>query len=336
MTTAELKNLFEKDYNRREWTNALQEIFHISDIHNTPHPIALGENTFDASAMELGFFETSEGLLVGVYEVSITPCLRLDRNKVGLRNLLRKVYTRDADAALIVFSQGGTWRFTYASELTVENKDTGKRERRQTDPKRYTYIFGKNKFCRTAAERFASLKTTELFASQVSIKEIEKAFSVETLTKDFYKDLFIWYQWALSDDDGFAVTFPNDTSTESDDRKIDEHTIRLITRLMFVWFIKQKNLIPEQIFQVTELKKILKDFDPLSKKSGNYYNAILQNLFFATLNRAINDREFAKLGSFHEQKEHFGIKTMFRNNENGSWFNQSNEEVLKLFRKVPF
>lgn len=336
MTTSDLKIIFEKEYNRAEWTNALREIFHIRDLHISPQEVNLGENTFGASAFELGSFETSEGLLVGLYEINITPELRLDHNKVGLRNLMRKVYSNDGDAALMVFTQGHTWRFTYASELTVINKETGKREARQTDPKRFTYIFGENQFCRTATDRFAGIKPTDQFAIKVSIKEIEKAFSVDTLTKDFYKDLFTWYQWALSDNDGFAVTFPNDTSTEDDDRKIDEHIIRLITRLIFVWFIKQKNLIPEQIFQTSELKNILKDFDPVSKTTGNYYNAILQNLFFATLNRAINDRQFAKIGPFHEQKEHFGIKTLFRNAENGSWFNQTNEEVLQLFRKVPF
>ena len=336
MNTADLKTIFEKEYDRTEWTIALREIFHIQDLRITPEEVDLGENTFGATALELGSFETSEGLLVGIYEVNITPELRLSRNKVGLRNLMRKVYCNDGDAALMVFTQGHTWRFTYASELTVVNNETGKREARQTDPKRYTYVFGKNQFCRTAADRFTGIKSTDLFSEKISIKEIEKAFSVETLTKDFYKDLFIWYQWALAEDDGFAVTFPNDTSTESDDRKIDEHAIRLITRLMFVWFIKQKNLIPEQIFQISELNNILKDFDPLSKTNGNYYNAILQNLFFATLNRTINDRQFAKIGPFHEQKEHYGIKTLFRDSENGSWFNKTNEEVLQLFRKVPF
>lgn len=42
-----------------------------------------------------------------------------------------------------------------------------------------------------------------------------------------------------------------------------------------------------------------KDFDPNSETDGTFYNAILQNLFFATLNREIKDekgdvRRFAK------------------------------------------
>ncbi|MBF4212279.1 hypothetical protein EI533_31950, partial [Pseudomonas donghuensis] len=81
---------------------------------------------------------------------------------------------------------------------------------------------------------------------------------------------------------------------------IETKVIRLITRIMFVWFIKQKDLVPSKLFDVEFLKGVLKDFNPQDAANGNYYNAILQNLFFATLNRAIvdedgNKRRFASL-----------------------------------------
>ena len=56
---------------------------------------------------------------------------------------------------------------------------------------------------------------------------------------------------------------------------------------MFVWFIKQKDLVPQRIFDIDYLQTILKEFDPYSQTVGNYYNAILQNLFFATLNNRL-------------------------------------------------
>jgi len=338
MTADELKNLFEKEYDRKEWTKALVDIFHIRSLYEMPQKIELGANDYGAAAFELGYFETTEGLQVGIYEVCISTAKKLDRNKAGLRQLMRKVFKVDNDAALIVFTQGSTWRFTYASELTLINKETGLRERRQTDSKRYTYLLGRGQQCRTATERFSGLKSSsDLFSeNKISITEIEKAFSVETLTKQFYKELFDWYQWALSDNDGFAVTYPNDTSISSDDRKIEEHLIRLITRLMFVWFIKQKNLVPDEIFNKDALASLLKEFDPLSKSEGNYYNAILQNFFFATLNKSIKDRAFANDGEYHDRKEHYGIKSLLRNPKGDSWFNVTNDEILQLFSKAPF
>ena len=318
MTTDQLKTLFEKEYNRTEWTSALLDIFHIQDLHIVPHSVELGENNFNASALELGFFETAEGLLVGIYEVEIKSDLRLDRNKVGLRNLMRKVYTNDADAALMVFSQGDTWRFTYASELTVENKETGKREPRQNDPKRYTYIFGQNRSCRTAAERFASLRTsTDLFETRISIKEIEKAFSVDTLTKDFYRDLSNWYFWALT-----KVKFPSNTDT-ADELNNATSLIRLITRLIFVWFMKHKGLIPNELFDKEAIDKLLNYNDVTG---STYYKAILQNLFFATLNTPLKDDNRTFVRRQTGNQDYYRYQRFFRNKD----------RFLELTRDIPF
>lgn len=138
--------------------------------------------------------------------------------------------------------------------------------------------------------------------------------------------MFKWYQWTLTTEVG--ITFPNDTATSDDDRiKLEEQMIRLITRLLFVWFIKQKHLVPDELFKTDKLSEILKDFDPNSTSNGSYYNAILQNLFFATLNKAVIEREFAKLVDKRD------IKTRYRYAE---MFTISEEEVLNLFRPIPF
>ncbi|MBP5366365.1 MAG: N-6 DNA methylase [Bacteroidales bacterium] len=159
----------------------------------------------------------------------------------------------------------------------------------------------------------------------------QKVFSTELLTKQFYNELFEWYKWAISKNIG--AYFPNSTDTSDDDfENIDKHTIRLITRLMFVWFIKQKDLVPEILFDAKELKTILKNFDPQSKTEGNYYNAILQNLFFATLNRAIEDENGNRRGFAHLKGQR-DVKTLYRYEE---MFSISEAEVIELFGPVPF
>lgn len=259
------------------------------------------------------------------FDITLKNSVQLSQSRVYIQQLLRQIM-QTYSAALIIFhytDNQGDWRVSYISK--------GSNATDATSAKRYTYLMGENQKCRTAADRFATLMNKEKTEANIT-----EAFSVEALTRDFYKELFAWYQLALSYDQGFAVTYPNDTSTEADDRKIDEHLIRLITRLMFVWFIKQKKLVPEKIFKINELQHIITNFDPLSKNSGNYYNAILQNLFFATLNRPISEREFANLGSFQEQREHYGIKTLFRDAKEGSWFKLTKEEIINLFNGVPF
>ena len=162
------------------------------------------------------------------------------------------------------------------------------------------------------------------------MSDITAAFSVETLTKQFYKDLFEWYQWAVEPTSN--ITFPNNTTTEDDDRDdIETKIIRMITRIMFVWFIKQKNLVPDRIFDINFLSTILKDFDPYSISIGNYYNAILQNLFFGTLNRAIKDED-GNTRKFATSSKR-DIKTLYRYAE---MFSIHEQEVIEMFAEIPF
>ena len=106
----------------------------------------------------------------------------------------------------------------------------------------------------------------------------------EELNKQFYRKLFAWYEWAKE-----IATFPTD---ENRTLKPEEHIIRLITRLLFIWFIKEKGLVTNELFNKAQIQDLLKedDFD----NGDSYYRAVLQNLFFATLNTEINKRAFSK------------------------------------------
>lgn len=160
-------------------------------------------------------------------------------------------------------------------------------------------------------------------------KKWQKVFNTVVLTKRFYEELFAWFQWAVEETSN--VTFPGDANYPEDGRRnIEERVISLITRLLFVWFIKQKGLVPECIFKVDSLKKILRHFDEKSETQSEYYQAILQNLFFATLNRPIIEdgerRDFAKSTSKDSTN-------LYRYAE---LFEISETEVIDLFSNVPF
>ena len=150
-------------------------------------------------------------------------------------------------------------------------------------------------------------------------------FDTKILNKEFYKELFAWYEWAISETSG--IKYPNDPKAIKEERQLEKQIIRLITRVLFVWFIKQKGLVPNNLFEETELQKILIDFQANSSENGNYYNAILQNLFFATLNKEITERAFAK------EKNSRDVKTLYRYAE---MFSISEEKVIELFKPVPF
>jgi len=153
----------------------------------------------------------------------------------------------------------------------------------------------------------------------------QEVFSVNILNKKFFEELTNWYFWAMD-----KVQFPDDIEKKKDVRNAT-NLIRLITRVIFIWFIKEKHLVSSDLFNEVYLDKILKDFNK-NKKSVNYYQAILQNLFFGTLNQKMDERDFAE---DHDRKNKLdqGIKNKYRYLNK---FTISKKEVFELFINVPF
>ena len=321
------KEIIESKYNREAWQQLLHDIF-LNNVSFWRSPKEVKANSRLAkSALNLGKISLSDGEALAIYEVELSDKVDIERNRAGIRDMLTKDWRDMGYAGAFMFcyrKNESILRFSYVSETWGFNKK-GDYEKLSTNTKRYTYLLGEGRGCRTAIEQFGALKNSKL-----ALSDVTAAFSVEALTKQFYKDLYEWYQWAV--DPASGVYFPNNTSTEADDREdIETKIIRLITRIMFVWFIKQKGLVPNKIFDVDFLETILKDFDPNSAVVGNYYNAILQNLFFGTLNRAIEDEQGNKRKFATNVKK--DIKTLYRYAE---MFTIREDEVIKLFSEVPF
>jgi len=320
------KEIIESKYNRESWQQLLHDIFlNKVTFHNSPGKVHVSSH-LAKEALNLGYIKLSDGLTIAIYEVELSDNVDIERNRRGIRDMLTTDWrTNHAGAFMFCYRKNESiLRFSYVSETWGFNKQ-GEYEKISTDTKRYTYLLGEGRGCHTAIKQFGKLKE-----SKQALTDITEAFSVETLTKQFYKDLFEWYQWAI--DDSTQVTFPNNITTEDDDRDdVEKKVIRMITRIMFVWFIKQKELVPNRIFDIEYLSTILKEFDPYSTTVGNYYNAILQNLFFATLNCAIED-ENGNTRKFATSTKR-DVKTLYRYAE---MFSISEQEIVNLFSEVPF
>jgi adenine-specific DNA-methyltransferase len=153
-----------------------------------------------------------------------------------------------------------------------------------------------------------------------------KVLDISILNKKFFQELSNWYFAAMDE-----VSFPDDLEKNKEIRNATS-LIRLITRVIFIWFIKEKQLVPASLFRKDFVAGILKDFNKTSK-SHNYYNAILQNLFFGTLNQKMEERKFAKEGDIKTNIEEYVVKNLFCY---ANLFKISEEEVLALFKDVPF
>ena len=158
-----------------------------------------------------------------------------------------------------------------------------------------------------------------------TVGDIEKAFAIikeqlyqseiarQAVSNEFYIKIRNWYYWT--------------TGTNS---KIDsEYALRLVVRLLFCYFLCEKGLISNELFDERFLQNHLKE-----DEENGYYNAVLRNLFFHCLNTPMAERLSIKTKIEHENqiKNVKGIKELFAKIPflNGGLFNEHDEDDIPL------
>lgn len=308
---------FNKRYNRTEFVDFLQHKFLPEDFLVETTSIDIKRETkYICAITKLG---SSETLDLVVYEVrhNSTQDARVGLSKAAFRFLADEWESR----ALVLFvpeNNDTNYRF---SLITIDLNETeeGRLQRIYSNPRRYSYYLGEG------IAYYTPNKYLNNLGRVTSEKDLTERFSVEVLTKAFYQELSDWYAWAVK-----IIRFPNKLDDKNDDDKYNaEAAIRLVTRLIFVWFLKQKQLIPEEFFDEDYIREnLIEDFNPNTKvdlfyKSyeSKYYKAILQNLFFAMLNSPItkegdselSERHFRSGRGDYDNNKLMRYETMFKN-----------------------
>ena len=174
----------------------------------------------------------------------------------------------------------------------------------------------------------AELHRVHGFRSFVELHQAwQKTLDSSELNKKFFKEIANWYFWAVN-----QVVFPPDAGP--DETRNATSVIRLITRLIFVWFLKEKGLVPDELFDTRALKALLTWDDP---QESTFYKAILQNLFFATLNQEMNmpqqphNRKFRGARA-SGQSQHYMIHNVYRYER----YFRDPQAAVALFANIPF
>lgn len=269
-------------------------------------------NTDNFSAgLKLGELALDDGtLLVCAFEAKQELSERSGKKaqyELG-KKILKETQT---DAGIFIYhNQAGSFRFSliYANYL-------GKK-RDWSAFRRFTYFVGSDLTNKTFKQRIGE-------GDFSSLEKIKDVFSVEKVTKEFYGDIANWYFWAVD-----HSTFPKDALAEKDGKNIA--IIRLITRIIFIWFMKERGLVPKDLFDEKNITSILKS---ISADDSTYYTAILQNLFFATLSTKKDERKFrSEIRGYKGYNPDFGNQNVFRFQE----FFKNPEKLKDYFGEIPF
>lgn len=292
---------FDQPYNRHEFVSFLRQHFLPENgfvQEETPVAFPIQTQYCCDIATKLG---TCQSLDLVIYEIRhhSKSDARVGMSKEAFRLLANEF----EDKALVIFvpeDNADNYRLSFIEITLHQDEDSSRIKKTYSNPRRYSYYLGKG------IAWYTPNKYLNEAGRVTSIEDLRNRFSVEVLTKSFYQELADWYAWVVK-----IIRFPNKLNDPTDDDKFNaESTIRLVTRLIFVWFLKQKYLIPNEFFDRDYIKNnLLEDFNPEYNPSlfynageSKYYKAILQNLFFAMLNSPITKEGETELSERHFRK----------------------------------
>ncbi len=297
--------LLESPYNRDEYLHAISTTLpfqeHIRPIHLHDKRVV--------SFVSLGEVKLKEGSILSVFEVVTLLKSSIAYNRVFLRNLItdRLVYL-SGGLCVHVNGKGQRWQFSF---VYLESRHIN-----HSVSRRFTYHFGKGTQVHNASRQLQKI------SKDSTLNDIKSAFSVEPLKKEFFCNISTWYELATQ-----SVNFPNDEHIHD---HIPKGIIRMLARLLFIWLLKEEGLINSLFFDKASLQSIIKWELPSS-----YYKAVLQNLFFATLNCPVADRAFrGSKTAPHITSTNYGITNLYRYKD---YFTiKRTKDIIMLFRSVPF
>jgi len=240
----------------------------------------------------LGTFTSSDNEKLDVLIVHLTSETKLARARTAIRNFVaHHLKTRDEkDAALVAFVSPSEkqWRFSYVKmEYATIEKESGRVgvETRLTPARRFSYIVGEGESCHTAQTRFLSLLQDT--KNDPKLADIEEAFSVEAVTKEFFKryvELFENIHQALE------KLIKKDKSIRDEFQSRNVNTVdfakKLMGQIVFLYFLQKKGWLGVEKGKDwgTGPHDFLRRLAEGEYGAyANYFNDVLEPLFYDTL-----------------------------------------------------
>jgi hypothetical protein len=200
--------------------------------------------------------------------------------RVGLSRetfALMKKYGIGKSLAAYYSPASQNWRLSLVtSDLQLDEK--GKVKRAFSNPRRYSFLLGKEAKIHTARAMLEQKGRVAGFPDLLS------RFSLEVVNKEFYAQIARLYTRLVG---GMRLEGAAETAYESElslpgnpELPVrEEFAVRLLGRAVFAWFLKKKGLIPEGLLSVSDFAE-----------HGGYYHKRVEPLFFQALNTPHEER----------------------------------------------
>lgn len=290
MKRDKLKDILQSNYNRGEWRNVLTFLSGNKNLLKPrlePKEIVLTTQkatNIVKHLFELGTLETTDGVTLPIFEIELQDNIKIEYNKVGVNQLIKEYILKDAGKGAIATyhyadEDKTEWRFSFiskfgGSEFFDEVEDV------ETNPKKYTYIFGTPEEHRTALERLYNLEQ-----SRFRLEDFFEAFNVEPVSNNFfkeYKNFYLDFVSHLSSNDQCKEVFEAE-NTEDVEKDIRNFVKRLLGRIVFLYFLQKKHWLGASNTSYTDGDTNFL-FNLFEADKEEFYTNWLSKLFFSALN----------------------------------------------------
>ena len=243
-----------------------------------------------------------------IFDITVGSQIQMARNRVGIQQLIRRIMdTHSLAFMLFHYEDGGVenqesweWRFTFCHKGASQT-DT-------TSSKRFTFLLGPGQHCRTATDNFQRLIDKR---GVVEVKDIEDAFSVEALNKEFFDKYrqhyatFVEYitgkryvkqggKWEEK-----QVSEPNAQLREQfcgDEKRVRDYVKKLLGRIVFLHYLQRKGWLgvpSDKAWGDGDRSFIQHLYEYATEaQQSDFITSVLSPLFYEALNtdrRADND-----------------------------------------------
>ncbi len=207
---------------------------------NSPRKEFTNFSSHIESSTHVGNYTSPDNKKIIVMAVELKSQTYVENSRSTQRSYAKKlIENANADAALVAFYTLGDprWRLSFVRldyEMKIENGKL-KTAENMTPARRYSFLVGKDEPCHTAIERFRLF--LEKHDSNPTLDDLENAFSVEAVTKEFFElycEKFLQLREALEKNADFVeeAKLHNYTSTQ--------FAKKLMGQIVFLYFLQKK------------------------------------------------------------------------------------------------
>jgi len=275
ITIREAEEILKKEYHIDNFTYMIEDLI-LPDFRADKHEVYFKNNIFE-SVTELGYSQQCE---VTVFEVLLKDGAQ-NRRVAITQEMFRILRGQGINNAIVAFANADKRNYRLSLLTSKYEFDGNKVVKVLSNPRRYSYSLGYGTKTKTAYDFLISKGKVH------SLDELIGRFSIEIVNKHFYNEIALSFT-KLIGGKRESTNFEKELNLYgvTNQNKYAEFAVRLIGRLVFCWFLKEKKseagipLVPENMLSVDAINN-----------SNNYYHDVLEPLFFELLNTNQNRRK---------------------------------------------